>query len=124
MKRQINSLLFERSGLSSKQGLLLEKPDKKAEREATASFVKDIYTFEFLGLPAKDAVEEEDLEPALADHLQQFLFEMGYGFCQEARQKGIVTGDKYFFIDLVFYHQILRCYVLVDLKVEEFKHSN
>lgn len=121
LKRQINSLLFERSGISAKPDQLLQNLEKI---NTQASFIKDIYTFEFLGLPIKDAVEESDLETALLDHLQQFLLEMGHGFCLESRQKRILIGEEYFFIDLVFYHRILKCHVLIDLKVEEFNHSN
>ena len=69
-------------------------------------------------------MEESDLETALLDHLQEFLIEMGYGFCLEGRQKKILIGDEYFFIDLVFYHRILKCHVLLELKVQEFKHIN
>ena len=124
LKRQINSLLYERSGISKKPEQLLAQLHEKTERQPPTSFVKDIYTFEFLGLPLKDAVEETDLETALLDNLQDFLLEMGHGFCLEARQKRILIGDEYFFIDLVFYHRILRCHVLIDLKVADFSHNN
>lgn len=86
--------------------------------------VKSMYAFEFLGLKDKDAVEENDLETALLDHLQEFMLEMGHGFCLEARQKKILIGDEYFFIDLVFYHRVLKCHVLIELKVEDFNHHN
>ncbi len=89
-----------------------------------ADIIKSVYAFEFLGLKAKDVVEESDLVTALLDHLQQFLLEMGHAFCLEARQKRIVIGDEYFHIDLVFYHRILKCHVLVDLKMEPFTHTN
>ena len=69
-------------------------------------------------------VTESDLEQALLDHLQEFLLELGYGFCFEARQKRILIDGEYYFIDLVFYHRILKCHVLVDLKIEKFKHSH
>ncbi len=123
LKRQINSLLYERSGISKKPEQLLEMLNETAE-VLPQTFVKDIYTFEFLGLPTKDAVEENDLEIALLDHLQNFLLEMGHGFCLEARQKRILIGDEYFFIDIVFYHRVLKCHVLIELKVEEFTHNN
>jgi predicted nuclease of restriction endonuclease-like (RecB) superfamily len=124
LKRQINSLLFERSGLSKKPELLLQNLQKQYETISPKSLVKDLYTFEFLGLPLKDVVEEKVLETALLDNLQHFFMELGHGFCLEARQKRIVIGDEYFFIDLVFYHRLLRCHVLIDLKVEEFNHIN
>jgi len=122
LKRQINSLLFERSGISKKPELLLQPIEQL--QTLHHSFIKDIYTFEFLGLPVKNAVEESDLETALLDNLQEFLLEMGHGFCLEARQKRILIGDEYFFIDLVFYHRVLKCHVLVDLKIEAFNHNN
>jgi hypothetical protein len=77
-----------------------------------------------LGLKAKDVVYESDLEQALIDHLEGFLLELGHGFCFEAKQKRITIGEKYYFIDLVFYHRILKCHVLVDLKMKEVDHEN
>jgi predicted nuclease of restriction endonuclease-like (RecB) superfamily len=75
-------------------------------------------------LKARDLAEENDLETALLDNLQEFLLEMGHGFCLEARQKRILIGDEYFFIDLVLYHRILKCHVLVELKVDKFNSYN
>lgn len=122
LKRQINALLFERSGISKKPELLLTTITSIPEQQK--GLVKDVYTFEFLGLPIKDAVEESDLESALLDHLREFILELGHGFCLEARQKRILIGNEYYFIDLVFYHRILKCHVLIELKVEEFNHAN
>jgi len=124
LKRQINSLYFERSGMSAKPELLSEITQQKAETANPTDVVKSLYAFEFLGLKTKDALEESDLETALLDHLQDFMMEMGHGFCLEARQKKMLIGDEYFFIDLVFYHRILKCHVLVELKVEDFNHHN
>jgi len=124
LKRQINSLYFERSGMSLKPELLSEITQQKAEMLLPADIVKSVYLFEFLGLKTNDAAEESDLETALLGHLQDFMMEMGNGFCLEARQKKILIGDEYFFIDLVFYHRILKCHVLVELKVEDFNHHN
>jgi predicted nuclease of restriction endonuclease-like (RecB) superfamily len=124
LKRQINSLYFERSGMSAKPELLSEITNAKTETLMPTDIVKSVYAFEFLGLKTKDAVEESDLEAALLDHLQNFMMEMGHGFCLEARQKKMLIGDEYFFIDLVFYHRILKCHVLVELKVEDFNHYN
>lgn len=124
LKRQINSLYYERSGMSIKPEILSEISQQKAEKATPSDIVKSIYAFEFLGLKVKDAVEESDLETALLDHLQDFMMEMGHGFCLESRQKKILIGDEYFFIDLVFYHRILKCHVLVELKVEDFNHHN
>ena len=124
LKRQINSLYFERSGMSAKPEWLSEITQQKAETANPTDIVKSLYVFEFLGLKTKDALEESDLETALLDHLQDFMMEMGHGFCLEARQKKMLIGDEYFFIDLVFYHRILKCHVLVELKVEDFNHHN
>ena len=121
LKRQINSLLFERSGISKKPELLLPLASIPEQQKG---LVKDVYTFEFLGLPIKDAVGESDLESALLDHLREFILELGHGFCLEARQKRILIGNEYYFIDLVFYHRILKCHILIELKVEEFNHAN
>jgi predicted nuclease of restriction endonuclease-like (RecB) superfamily len=124
LKRQINSLYFERSGISKQPAMLSEIVKQKAETMRPDDIVKSVYAFEFLGLNIKDAVEENDLETALLDNLQHFMLEMGHGFCLEARQKKILIGDEYFFIDLVFYHRILKCHVLIELKVEDFNHHN
>jgi predicted nuclease of restriction endonuclease-like (RecB) superfamily len=124
LKRQINSLYFERMGMSQKPELLSELTQKEIVPQTPNQIVKSVYAFEFLGLNPKDAVEEEDLETALLDHLQDFMLEMGHGFCFEARQKKILIGDEYYFVDLVFYHRILKCHILVELKVEDFNHHN
>jgi hypothetical protein len=83
-----------------------------------------VYAFDFLGLDTKEIIEESDLESALLNHLQDFLLELGVGFCFEARQKRILIGDEYFFIDLVFYHRILKSHVLIDLKIGKFDHGD
>ena len=86
--------------------------------------IRDPFVFEFLGLKAQETMLESDLETALLDKLEQFLLELGRGFCFEARQKRILIGTEYYFVDLVFYHRILKCHVLVELKVEPFSHEN
>jgi hypothetical protein len=80
--------------------------------------------FEFLGLRPKDAVGETELEDTLLDRLQGFLLELGRGFCFEARQKRIMIGGEYFFVDMVFYHRILKCHILIELKADEFNHAH
>jgi predicted nuclease of restriction endonuclease-like (RecB) superfamily len=110
--------------LSAKPELLSQITQQNTEALLPTDIIKSVYAFEFLGLKTKDAVEESDLETALLDHLQDFMLEMGHGFCLEARQKKILIGDEYFFVDLVFYHRILKCHVLIELKVEEFNHHN
>ena len=86
--------------------------------------IRDPYVFEFLGLKAQEAVEESDLEAALVARLREFLLELGHGFCLEAQQKSIVIGKTRGFVDLVFYHRILKCHVLIELKVDEFRHEH
>lgn len=124
LKRQIASLYYERSGLSAKPEKLSEIVQEKTLTQKATDIIKNIYAFEFLDLKIKDVVEESDLETALLDHLQEFIIEMGNGFCFEARQKRILIGEKYYFIDLAFYHRILKCHVLVDLKIGEFDHGD
>ena len=86
--------------------------------------IRDPYIFEFLGLKPKETMGESHLEDALLDKLQEFLLELGPGFCFEARQKRMTIGGEYFFVDLVFYHRILKCHVLIELKVDDFKHEH
>lgn len=123
LKRQIGSLYFERSGLSHDKQKLSELAQTTAE-QLTGLNIRDPYVFEFLGLKPAEVMSESDLEQQLIDRLQTFLLELGHGFCFEAQQKRILIGDEYFFVDLVFYHRILKCHVLVELKIERFSHEN
>ena len=122
LRRQIKTNLYVRAGISEKPELLLKKSEGNGN--GTMLSTKDPFTFEFLGLDARYAVSESDLEQALMDHLQEFMLELGEGFCFEARQKRIVIDDKYYFIDLVFYNRILHCNVIIELKNDEFKHED
>ena len=124
LKRQIATLYFERSGLSTNKEKLAALTHAAAEQTEPKLAVRDPYVFEFLGLRPKETVSESNLEDALLDKLQDFLLELGYGFCFEARQKSIVIGRTRCFVDLVFYHRILKCHVLVELKVDEFHHEH
>jgi predicted nuclease of restriction endonuclease-like (RecB) superfamily len=124
LRRQISTLYYERSGMSRKPELLSGQLQFSAEQQSISEIIKSPFTFEFLGLKAKDVVYESDLEQALIENLQEFMLELGHGICFEARQKRIVIGDEYFFIDLVFYHRILKCHVLVELKTKEVKHEH
>jgi predicted nuclease of restriction endonuclease-like (RecB) superfamily len=124
LQRQIETLYFERCGMSISPEKLLAQIQNSAEISDVNDIIKSPFTFEFLGLKAKDVVEESDIETALITQLQDFLLELGYGFCFEARQKRILIDGEYFFVDLVFYHRILKCHVLVELKNERFKHEN
>lgn len=124
LKRQIGSLYFERSGFSRKPELLSKLTLENSEPAQPAEAIKSVYAFEFLGLNTRDIVEEKDLEAALLNHLQEFLLELGHGFCFEARQKRILIDDEYYFVDLVFYHRILKCHVLIELKLDIFRHDH
>jgi predicted nuclease of restriction endonuclease-like (RecB) superfamily len=124
LRRQIASLYYERSGLSKNKEKLAHIAHAGAESFQPAQIIKDPYIFEFLGLRPQDVMGESDLEDALLDRLQEFLLEMGHGFCFEARQKRILIGDEYFFVDLIFYHRILKCHILVELKTQAFSHEN
>ena len=124
LKRQIASLYYERSGLSQDKKKLAELVQSGAEAAEPKLAIRDPYIFEFLGLRPKEVMSESDLEDQLLDKLQEFLLELGHGFCFEARQKRILIGDTHNFIDLVFYHRILKCHVLVELKLEDFSHEN
>lgn len=124
LKRQIASLYCERSGLSRNKERLAELVKSGTEKAEPGLAVRDPYVFEFLGIKPRDVMSESDLEDALLDKLQDFLLELGHGFCFEARQKSILIGETHGFVDLVFYHRILKCHVLVELKVDEFTHQH
>ena len=124
LKRQVSSLYYERSGLSKNKEKLVELVKSGAEPAEPELAVRDPYIFEFLGLKPREVMSESDLEDQLLDKLQAFLLEMGHGFCFEARQKRILIGNTHNFVDLVFYHRILKCHVLVELKVDEFSHEH
>lgn len=124
LKRQIGSLYYERSGLSNKPEKLSELTQKHIIPSKSTDIIKNIYAFDFLDLKVKDVVEESDLETALINHLQEFIIELGHGFCFETRQKRILIGENYYFIDLLFYHRILKCHVLIELKLGAFTHGD
>lgn len=124
LDRQYDSALYTRLTLSrdkaeikklSEKGLVLEKPKDT---------IKDPYILEFIGLPEKSAYSESDLEQGIIDKLEHFLLELGTGFTFVARQKRISFDDKHFRIDLVFYNRVLKCFVLIDLKIGELKHQD
>ncbi|MDR6969500.1 putative nuclease of restriction endonuclease-like (RecB) superfamily [Flavobacterium arsenatis] len=124
LKRQYDSALYTRLSLSrdkeeiqrlSEKGLIVEKPK---------DIIKDPYILEFLGLPEKHSYSESDLEEEIINKLEHFLLELGNGFTFVSRQKRITFDDKHFRIDLVFYNRILKCFVLIDLKIGELKHQD
>ena len=120
LRRQISTNLYFRAGVSQKPELLLESTEIYTSPAIT---IKDPFSFEFLGL-RPEAFTENDLENALIGHLQEFLLEMGKGFCFEARQKRMIIDDEYYFADLVFYNRILHCNVIIELKDDEFRHAD
>ncbi|KIM10471.1 MAG: cytoplasmic protein [Sulfurovum sp. FS08-3] len=124
LKRQVESLLFERVGLSADKKSLLQSLENKKEVFNPASIIKEPYILEFTGLESKQCYSESDLESALLNHIEAFLLELGSGFCFEARQKRISIENEHDRIDLVFYHRVLQCHVLVDLKVRAFSYAD
>jgi predicted nuclease of restriction endonuclease-like (RecB) superfamily len=124
LERQIHSLLFERLALSRDKEGVLALAQQGHEIHRPADLVKDPYVLEFAGLPQDARFLEEDLRRALLDKLQQFLLELGKGFAFVARQQRITLGGKHYFIDLVFYNRLARCFALIDLKVDELTHAD
>lgn len=124
LKRQIGSHYFQRSGLSRDKSALSALVNQKAMQTNLQEVIKSPFTFEFLGLNAKDVVEESDLESALMDHLQEFLLELGSGFCFESRQKRILIDSNYYYYDLLFYNRLLHCGVILELKSHELDYKD
>lgn len=123
LKRAIHSALYERTGLSTDKAAVLAGHAGN-QLLGVADVVKNPYVLEFLGLDERANYSENDLETAIITHLQTFLVELGRGFCFEARQKRITFDNEHYFIDLVFYHRILKCHVLVELKIGAFSHAD
>lgn len=123
LDRQVSSLYFERMGLSKDKMGMRRLADKQTVAMTPSDVIRDPLTLEFLGLQQQDIVTETQLETSILDHMQQFLLEMGRGFCFEARQKRILVDQDYYKADLVFYHRILKCHVVVDLKIDRFRHE-
>jgi predicted nuclease of restriction endonuclease-like (RecB) superfamily len=121
LQRQIGSLLYERTALSTNKRAMIERARKQAPPESITEIMRDPYILEFTGLSERPEYSEDELESALLDHLQRFLLELGRGFCFEARQFRMTEGRKHHRVDMVFYHRILRCHVLIDLKIRAFK---
>ena len=124
LRRQVYSLFYERTALSRDKEKLAELANAESESFDPVLTIRDPYVFEFLGVKSDSLLSESDLEDQLLGNLQEFLLELGHGFCFEARQKRILIGDTQFYIDLVFYHRVLKCHVLIELKVAEFNHEN
>ena len=123
LDRQVSSLYYERMGLSKDKMALHRLATTEAQQMAPRDVLHDPVTLEFLGLQSQDVFTETKLETAILNHLQQFLLELGRGFCFEARQKRILVDQDYFKADLIFYHRILKCHVIIDLKIDRFRHE-
>jgi len=124
LKRQIQSALFERIALSKNKEGVLALAKNGQQISQTKDIVKDPYVFEFLQLEEKDQWLERDLENALIDKLGQFLLELGKGFAFMGKQYRITLDNTHFYVDLVFYHRILKCFVLIDLKKGKVNHQD
>jgi predicted nuclease of restriction endonuclease-like (RecB) superfamily len=124
LERQIHSLLFERLAKSKDKAGLMKLSIKGQEIATPADVFKDPVVIEFLGLPESHRLVESDLEQALINNLQAFLLELGRGFAFISRQERITLDGDHFYIDLVFYHAVLKCYVLIDLKVGKLTHGD
>jgi predicted nuclease of restriction endonuclease-like (RecB) superfamily len=124
MERQINSLLFERLAKSTDKQGLMQLATQGQIIQTPADVFKDPFVIEFLGLPESPRLVESDLETALIENLQTFLLELGKGFAFVKRQERITLDGDHFYIDLVFYHTILKCYILIDLKVGKLTHGD
>lgn len=124
LERQINSLLFERLAKSRDKHGLMRLTRKGQEIQKAEDVIKDPFVLEFVGLPTSPRLVESELEEALITNLQKFLLELGKGFAFVDRQQRITLEGDHYYIDLVFYHIILKCYVLIDLKVEKLTHED
>ncbi len=124
MQRQYNSSLYERLALSRDKDAVLRLESEGNVITKPEDIVKQPTVLEFLGMEEKAAYVESDLEAAIIDKLQKFLLEMGKGYLFEARQKRFTYGEDNFYVDLVFYNRLLRCYVLIDLKTDKLTHQD
>ena len=124
LDRQISSLYYERLLASREKKTVMREAEEKMRQITPQQFIRDPFVLEFLNLRDYPSLHEDVLEQALIDHLQQFLLELGRGFCFVARQKRMRYDDEDFYVDLVFYHSILKCHVLIDLKLGKLTHED
>lgn len=124
LQRQYDSALYTRLALSRNKEKVKELSEKGWILEKPKDAIKDPYILEFIGLPEYSEYSESQLEQEIIDKIEHFLLELGNGFTFVARQKRISFDDKHFRIDLVFYNRILKCFVLIDLKIGELKHQD
>ena len=124
LKRQMKSGLFQRLALSRNKEEVLTLSRQGQEIQNPQDIVKDPFVLEFVGIPEKQVYLEGELEDRLIANLQDFLLELGKGFAFIGRQCKINIGSRHFYVDLVFYHRILKCFVLIDLKRGEIEHND
>ena len=124
LKRQFNVAVFERLALSIDKGKIKELAAKGQVIQSAQDLIKDPYILEFVGLPELASYSESELKQRLIDKLEYFLLELGKGFTFVARQKRITIDEKHFKVDLVFYNRLLKCFVVIDLKIGELKHQD
>lgn len=124
LKRQMKSMLFHRLALSHDKEGVLRIAQEGSPLQKAEDILKDPYVFEFLGIPASQLYLEDELEEKLIQNLEQFLLELGKGFAFVGRQYRISLANRHFYVDLVFYHRILKCFVLIDLKRGEIDHGD
>ena len=123
LDRQVSSQYYERMGLSKDKKALQRLTAKTAQQITPKEILHNPVTLEFLDIEQQDVYTETKLETAILNNLQRFLLEMGRGFCFEYRQKRILIDQDYFKADLIFYHRILKCHVIIDLKIDRFRHE-
>lgn len=124
LKRQINSSLFLRLAAGKDKQGILDLSRKGVQIQKPEDVIKDTYTLEFLNIPEKSIYEENELEEKIINNLQKFLMELGKGFTFVGRQYPILVNNKHYYCDLVFYHRILKCFVLIDLKINSVQHED
>ena len=124
LERQINTFTYQRILSSKNKKAVKKEADEKIEKSSPLDFIKDPYVLEFLKLPVSKDFYEKDIEEAIISKLQQFILELGKGFSFVARQKRVSAEDDHYYIDLVFYNYILKCFVLIDLKLGKLTHQD
>jgi predicted nuclease of restriction endonuclease-like (RecB) superfamily len=124
LKRQFNAGLYERLALSRDKKAIHDLTHRGQDVSRPQDVLKEPYVLEFLGLEDRPTYSESDFEAAIVEHVQHFLLELGKGFLFEARQKRFTFDEEHFFIDLVFYNRLLKCYVLIDLKIGKLTHQD
>ena len=124
LRRQIDSALYLRLAVNKEPQGILQLAQKGVVVQRPEDIIRDTYTLEFLGMPGEQKYKECDLEQKLIDNLQTFLLELGKGFAFVARQYALTIGNRHYHVDLVFYHRILKCFVLIDLKKNAVRHQD